>query len=95
MEDRKRRMIDLGEAFIALPGGARTLEEISEIMSLRRLKKCTAPCLIYNVSGYYDPLESMCQRMGRQEFIVSDYEEIVLFPRCLDEIRYYLEEEEG
>ncbi|WP_296326270.1 TIGR00730 family Rossman fold protein [uncultured Acidaminococcus sp.] len=95
MEERKRRMIDLGEAFIALPGGPGTLEEISEIMSLRRLKKCTAPCLIYNVSGYYDPLESMCQRMGRQEFIVSDYEEIVLFPRCLDEIRYYLEEEEG
>ena len=56
MEDRKRRMIDLGEAFIALPGGPGTLEEISEIMSLRRLKKCTAPYLIYNVSGYYDPV---------------------------------------
>ena len=53
MSERKNKMIALGEAFIAFPGGTGTLEEIAEVMSKVSLKQLHAPCLIYNLNGYY------------------------------------------
>lgn len=52
MSERKNKMIELGNAFIAFPGGTGTLEEISEIMSKVSLKQLKAPCIIYNLNGY-------------------------------------------
>lgn len=52
MSERKNKMIELGNAFIAFSGGTGTLEEISEIMSKVSLKQLKAPCIIYNLNGY-------------------------------------------
>ena len=49
MTERKTKMIELGDAFIAFPGGTGTLEEISEVMSKISLKQLNAPC-IFSVS---------------------------------------------
>ena len=46
MSERKAKMIELGDAFIAFPGGTGTLEEISEIMSMVSLKQLDAPCVL-------------------------------------------------
>ena len=54
MTDRKTKMIELGDAFIAFPGGTGTLEEIAEVMSKVSLKHLDAPCILYNLNGYYD-----------------------------------------
>lgn len=86
MAERKARMIELGEAFIALPGGPGTLEEISEVISLCRLGRKQAPCLCYNVDGYYDLLERFFRQMNEQDFLGYSYQEIVRFPRTLEAV---------
>ncbi len=53
MTERKTKMIELGDAFIAFPGGTGTLEEISEVMSKISLKQLNAPCIFYNLNDYY------------------------------------------
>ena len=50
-------MIELGDAFIAFPGGTGTLEEIAEIMSKVSLGHLDAPCILYNLNSYYDSLK--------------------------------------
>ena len=57
MSERKTQLVDLGDAFIALPGGPGTLEEISQVISWVRVGKKDAPCILMNVNGYYDFLE--------------------------------------
>ena len=56
MAERKTKMIELGDAFIAFPGGTGTLEEIAEVMSKVALGHLDAPCILYNLGGYYDGL---------------------------------------
>ena len=58
MAERRTKMIELGDAFIAMPGGTGTLEEISEVMSMCALGHLDAPCILYNLNGYYDDLRS-------------------------------------
>lgn len=62
MAERKTKMIELGDAFIAFPGGTGTLEEISEVMSKVVLGHTDKPCIIYNLNGYYDHLR--CSAVG-------------------------------
>ena len=63
MSERKAKMIELGDAFIAFPGGIGTLEEISEIMALVSLKLIDSPCIIYNLDGYYNCLKELLNTM--------------------------------
>jgi uncharacterized protein (TIGR00730 family) len=63
MPERKAKMIELGDAFIALPGGTGTLDEISEIMSLVSLGIIDSPCILYNIDGYYDGLKELLDKM--------------------------------
>ena len=63
MQERKAKMIELGDAFIALPGGTGTLDEISEIMSLVSLGIIDRPCILYNIDGYYDGLKELLDKM--------------------------------
>ena len=61
--ERRRKMIELGEAFIAFPGGTGTLEEISEIISMVALHQLHAPCILCNLNGYYDDLQRLFEKM--------------------------------
>ena len=63
MAERKAKMIELGDAFIAFPGGTGTLEEITEVMSMVSLKHLNAPCILYNLNGYYDSLKQLLDHM--------------------------------
>lgn len=63
MAERKAKMIELGDAFIAFPGGTGTLEEISEIMSAVSLGHLNAPRILYNLDGYYNDLKALLCRM--------------------------------
>ena len=49
--------------FIAFPGGTGTLEEIAEVMSMVSLKHLNAPCILYNLNGYYDSLKQLLDHM--------------------------------
>ena len=63
MTERKNKMIELGDAFIAFPGGTGTLEEIAEVMSKVSLNQLNAPCILYNLNGYYDSLQQLLLQM--------------------------------
>ena len=63
MPERKAKMIELGDAFIALPGGTGTLDEISEIMSLVSLNVIDSTCILYNIDGYYNGLKELLDKM--------------------------------
>ena len=63
MSVRKAKMIELGKAFIAFPGGTGTLEEITEVMSKVSLRQLDAPCILYNLNGYYNDLRALLHRM--------------------------------
>ena len=55
MSSRIKKMRDLSDAMIALPGGAGTLEEISCMISWQRLGLNDSPCVFYNEQGFYEP----------------------------------------
>jgi uncharacterized protein (TIGR00730 family) len=56
MHDRKLRMADLGDAFVALPGGLGTLEELFEVATWQQLGMHKKPVIMVNVAGYFDHL---------------------------------------
>ena len=61
--DLKRIDGDISGAFIAFPGGTGTLEKIAEVMSKVSLKQLDAPCILYNLNGYYNSLKELLNHM--------------------------------
>lgn len=87
MSERKTKMIELGDAFIAFPGGTGTLEEISEVMSKVSLKQLNAPCILYNLNGYYDSLKNLLNNMIKMGLSTKERQEGIFFANNLDEIQ--------
>ena len=88
--ERKAKMLELGDAFIAFPGGTGTLEEISEIMSKVSLKQLAAPCILYNLNGYYDHLKALLAHMIDMGLSTPERQEGIYFAETLDDIRAIL-----
>lgn len=80
MAQRKTKMIELGDAFVAIPGGVGTLEEISEIFSRIRLGLGPSECFLLNVDGFYDPLRALLESMREQGFLSRREMESIHFP---------------
>lgn len=68
MRERKRVMEERAAAFLALPGGIGTLEELAEIMTLRYMKRIDKPVVVFNQGGYYNDLFQFFDRMTRERF---------------------------
>ena len=66
MRERKALMEDMAEAFIALPGEFGTLEEITEVITLRTFGVWAKPLVLVNTSGFYDPLRELFERYYRR-----------------------------
>jgi len=56
MHERKARMVHLADAFLILPGGYGTLDELMEIVTWKQLRLHAKPCILINVAGYWDGL---------------------------------------
>ena len=91
MAERKTKMIELSNAFIAFPGGVGTLEEISEIMCKESLKHLDSPCIIYNLNGYYNPLKELLDNMLKFEFSTEEKFKNIHFCNNIDEIKEIIE----
>ena len=91
MSERKNKMIELGDAFIAFPGGTGTLEEITEVMSKVSLKQLDAPCILYNLDGYYDSLKELLELMIEKGLSSVRRQKGIFFANNLEEIRQLLE----
>ena len=91
MSERKMMMYELGEAFVALPGGTGTLEEIAEVLSLAKLGKHAHPCIFYSFEGYYEPLRTLFQTMVRQGFLTEKELKLARFAPDLTSVSAILE----
>ena len=65
MHERKARMAELADAFVAVPGGIGTLEELIEVYTWSQLGIHDKPCSALNVNGYYDALAALPRPRGR------------------------------
>jgi uncharacterized protein (TIGR00730 family) len=94
MSTRRNWMIDNGDAYIALPGGMGTLDEITEVMTYKRLGllgKVNKPVMVYNVNGYYDRFFSFLDDMRDQSFCRQLDRDNVIEVKCLEDIIRALE----
>ena len=87
MTGRKTKMIELGDAFIAFPGGTGTLEEISEVMSKVSLKQLESPCILYNLNGYYDHLKDLLHHMIEMGLSSQERQKGIYFVENLNQIQ--------
>jgi len=69
MHERKRRMFEMADAFVALPGGVGTLEEIVEQMTWVQLGRHKKPILLANIENFWEPLCALLDHMKNLEFI--------------------------
>ncbi|MFZ2906696.1 MAG: TIGR00730 family Rossman fold protein [Cyclobacteriaceae bacterium] len=69
MHERKKRMADLSDAFISLPGGWGTLEETAEILTWRQLRLIHQPVGLLNVNGFFDTLLGQMNLMSKEGFL--------------------------
>ena len=78
MHERKALMVDLADAFIALPGGFGTLEEFSEVLTWAQLGLHRKPYGLLNVAGFYDPLLAFFDQAVATNFIRLAHRELVI-----------------
>jgi hypothetical protein len=78
MHTRKATMADLGDAFVALPGGFGTLEELFETLAWAQIGIHRKPVGLLNVAGYYDPLVTMIHQGIASGFIRPSYKDLLV-----------------
>lgn len=78
MHERKALMAELSDAFIALPGGLGTFEELLEAATWSQLGIHAKPCGVLNVRGYFDPLLALLDRAVSEFFLSPEHQRIVL-----------------
>jgi uncharacterized protein (TIGR00730 family) len=84
LRDRKAMMEKRGDAFVALPGGLGTFEEIFDIVVHRQLGFHTKPIVLLNIDGYYDPLLQMIQEGVEKHFIKIESRRLFLMAPSVD-----------
>lgn len=93
MHERKRMMADLSDAFVALPGGAGTLEELFEVFTWAQLGYHNKAIGLYDIGGYYAPLVGMLEHTVREGFMQQAYLDILQIdadaPALLEKLRRY------
>lgn len=72
MHERKRKMFEMADAFVALPGGIGTLEELVEQLTWVQLGRHRKPVLVANINNFWDPLCALIDHMKKLEFIRGD-----------------------
>ena len=91
MRERKRLMDERADAFVALPGGFGTLEELLEIMTLRQLGYHDKPIVIVNSGGFFDPLLAQFDRIFTERFTHDRYRDLYLVADTVAEALAILE----
>ncbi|MFG3284533.1 TIGR00730 family Rossman fold protein [Streptomyces sp. NPDC048111] len=73
MHERKSRMIELGDAFVALPGGFGTFDEFFEVLTWAQLGLHAKPCALLDVDGYFQPLLAYLRHAVEEGFVQQRY----------------------
>lgn len=78
MHQRKNKMIELADAFVALPGGYGTLEEYAEVFTWSQIGLHTKPCALFNINNYWRPLIDMTNKMADEGFLHEKYRHMAI-----------------
>jgi len=94
MHERKAMMAELSDAFVALPGGIGTLEELFEVLTWGQLGLHAKPCAILNVAGYYDHLLTFLEHATSARFVRAEHASMLLVEespqRIVERLRAYV-----
>ena len=91
MRERKQIMEDISEAFVAVPGGIGTFEELFEILTLKQLGRHSKPVAILNVNGYYDNISDMFKKAVSENFMTEACLELYGIFETAEEVLDYIE----
>ncbi|GAA3348745.1 LOG family protein [Lysinibacillus fusiformis] len=78
MHERKSKMMELADGFIALPGGPGTLEEFFEVFTWNQIGLIQKPCAIFNIEQYFDLLISFFDHMQQEQFLKAQFREALI-----------------
>ena len=87
MNQRKAKMIELGDFFIAFPGGTGTLDEISEVMVERSIEDIDKTYVYLNIDGFYDTLYKFFKELNEKDFVTDKQLSQILMVNNLDELK--------
>lgn len=86
MHERKSKMADLADGFIALPGGFGTMEELFEVLTWAQLSLHKKPVALLNINGYYDALLQFVKVMNRDGFLKDEYLDLLIVSSDIDDL---------
>ncbi len=90
MQERKKKIIELSQGFVALPGGFGTLDELLEVIVLKQLSFIDGPIIILNFDGFFDPLLSQFDVIFDNNFAKPRLRDMYFVASCVDEVFDYL-----
>ncbi|HUN89238.1 MAG TPA: TIGR00730 family Rossman fold protein [Terriglobales bacterium] len=91
LRERKAKMETLGDAFVVLPGGFGTLEELLEILTLKQLRQHQKAIVILNANGFFDPLRELFEHVFRQRFAKETTRALYHFSSSVPDVFSYLD----
>jgi len=91
LRDRKAKMEELADAFVVLPGGFGTLEELLEIMTLKQLHQHQKAIVILNTNGFFDPLRALFEHVFQQKFAKETSRALYHFAPTVEDALAYLD----
>ncbi len=86
MHNRKKMIEEISDAFIALPGGMGTIEEIFEMLTWAQLNLHNKPCAFYNVDGYFDHLIQFLDNMVKEGFMDKESLDMIIIENNIKSI---------
>jgi len=95
MHQRKHMMFERADAFVALPGGIGTLEEIVEMMTWAQLGRHRKPIALANIDGFWEPLVALLDHMRQEEFIRKGLEVTYRIADKIEDVLPKLNEQVG
>jgi len=90
MSERKKKMADLADIFIALPGGPGTLEEITEVVSWAVLALHPCPCIFFNFDNYYNHIRDFYDLMVEKGYMKKEAREKLCFTDSFEEMEKFI-----
>ena len=90
MASRKKKMMEMGDVFLAFPGGIGTLEEISEVMSQIKLGFLPGRFAFLDLDGYYQPMKALLLHMANEGFVDKNWVKRIAFISSLDDLGIFL-----
>ncbi|OUR93525.1 Rossman fold protein, TIGR00730 family [Halobacteriovorax marinus] len=91
MHARKEVMYNWSDAFVALPGGFGTLDELCEILTWAQLKYHEKPCFLLNFNGFFDHLIKHFQHINKEGFLSDEHLELITIVDSIEELSVELE----